>query len=79
MTVYNCLWHLVENDQETLVKLSEEILIEMIKEVRSMVTNQAHANGQQLTMSYNDLLNNSVNECQTKHYGKTICCVIWYF
>ena len=52
ISVYNCLWYLATNDQETLVKLSEEILIEMIKEERGLVTDQVYANCQQLTMSY---------------------------
>ncbi len=59
---YNRLCHLAANDhQETaLGQLFEQRFIEMIKLERGLITDQSQEFEQQLTMSYNDLLNSSV-------------------
>ena len=64
MNEYNHLCRLAANDRETEVgKLFEDHFIEMIKRERGLVPDQSQADAEQLTMPYNDLLNNSVNDC----------------
>ena len=63
MNEYNHLCWLAANDQETEVgKLFEDHFIEMIKTERGLVPDQSQDDAEKLTMPYNDLLNNSVND-----------------
>ncbi len=64
MNEYNRLCRLAANDRETEVgKLFEDHFIEMIKRERGLVPDQLQADAEQLTIPYNDFLNNSVNDC----------------
>ena len=64
MAEYNRLCYLVAKDRKTeLVKLFEGELLSMIKMERGLVAMVAHDDEQQFTVPYNDLLNDSVNDC----------------
>ena len=64
MAEYNRLCYLVAKDRKTeLGKLFEEELLSMIKMERGLVAMVAHDDEQQFTVPYNDLLNDSVNDC----------------
>ena len=64
MAEYNRLCYLVAKDRKTeLGKLFEGELLSMIKTERGLVAMVAHDDEQQFTVPYNDLLNDSVNDC----------------